>query len=182
MNRTPIDLSIYPAEPHFFCPDEFWPAFGYDGREPFVAVWWDATTDEACWCDGRDGYIGADPAAYRLLLERNFPPGHPVHWLLGTATTPATMWLLVARPSGRALVVAADDGPALLAALNGVDEVEDTADDGMGVVVADLPTRRWPARGAWQEPALSPAEAVAEGALAQARHEALAGALQPAPV
>lgn len=186
MERNPIELSIYRDEPGFFCPAAFWPAFGYDNDARFVGIWWDAATDEACWYDGRSGYIGAEPTAYHLLLERNFPPGHPAHWLLGTCATPATMWLVVARASGRASLVAADDGPMLLAALNGYDATEVTAADALDVVSPELPVtpavRRWTPRGAWLEPALSPqalAEAIAQSSV---RHEALAAALAGTPL
>lgn len=181
MERNPIELSIYRDEPGFYCPAAFWPAFGYDNDARFVGIWWDAVTDEACWCDGRSGYIGAEQTAYQLLLERNFPPGHPAHWLLGTCATPATMWLVVARASGRASLVAADDGPMLLAALNGYEDTEVTAADGPDVVAADLPVtpavRRWTPRGAWLEPALDAGGLVAAVEQAVVRHAALVAAL-----
>jgi len=180
MNQTSslCNLSIYHEEPGFVCPAEFWPALGVGSDAPYVGLWREATSDEVCWCDGRTGYIGAEPVAYQLLLERNFPPGHPAHWLLGTSTTPATMWLVVERAGGRAWLVAADDAPALLAALHTAEEVEDTAADWSGQVVDDLPVAgRWRARGAWLEPMLDQGSVSAAAELAATRHAALVAAL-----
>jgi hypothetical protein len=180
MEQNPIELSIYRDEPGFYCPAAFWPAFGYDNDARFVGIWWDAATDEACWCDGRTGYIGAEPAAYQLLLALNYPPGHPAHWLLGTPTTPASMWLVVERAGGRAWLVAADDAPELLATLNATEEAIDKAADGIGAVVdvSDIrPTARWTARGAWQEPAIDAAGVAAAAEQSAARHAELVAAL-----
>lgn len=147
-----VDLSLYPETPGFVCPAEFWPAFGYRGHAPLVGLWWEATTDEACWSDGRTTYIGAEPAAYRLLLERNFPPGHPAHWLTGAPGTPATMWLVVERPTGQAWLVAANDAADLLAGQHHSDQ--DAAADWFPEFADGRPPDAVVITGAWREPAL----------------------------
>lgn len=180
MQRNTHDTLLYYEERGFVCPPAFWRALGYRGQAQFVALWWEATTDEACWGDGRVTYIGAEPAAFGLLLERNFAPGHPAHWLLGTSGTPATMWLLVERLTGRAWLVAADDGPELLDTLNDDGDVEDVAADGLGVVVGPPAPRPREVYGAWLEPPLSPRSRVEASNLAARQHHALAEALATA--
>lgn len=176
MQPNPIDLFLYHQEPGFVCPDEFWPAFGYDRAAPLVGIWWDATTDEACWCDGRATYIGAEPTAYRLLLARNFPPGHPAHWLLGVSGTPATMWLTISRLTGRAWLVAADDAAGILAAQH-LDAQDAAADWFPEAFDGPRPAARG-VTGAWREPALTATQARDESEAQAARHEALEAALR----
>lgn len=52
----------------FLLPDEFWPAFGYEGQARFVGLFWTPFGDEAVYTDGR---IEADGnwMAYLMLLD-----------------------------------------------------------------------------------------------------------------
>ena len=169
-----LDLSLYHEEPGFVCPAEFWPALGYGGAALLVGLWWEATTDEACWSDGHTTYIGAEPTAYRLLLERNFPPDHPAHWLLGAHGTPATMWLVIERPTGRAWLMPADDAADTVAGQHPAGQ--DTAADWFPESPDDAPHRA-AVTGAWREPALSPGDHRRARLLEAKRHELLRAAL-----
>jgi len=170
----PNIVDLYPETPGFVCPVEFWPASGYRGHARYVGLWWDATTDEACWSDGRTTYIGAEPTAYRLLLERNFPPGHPAHWLLGAGGTAAAMWLVVERPAGRAWLVTAGDAADILAAQYLDDQ--DAAADWFPEFADGRVSDEVVITGAWREPAL-PALVIVEEMEEWTEHDQLKAAL-----
>lgn len=52
----------------FSLPDEFWPAFGYEGQARFVSMFWTPFGDEAIYTDGR---VEADGnwQAYTMLMD-----------------------------------------------------------------------------------------------------------------
>ena len=52
----------------FLLPDEFWPAFGYEGQAQFVSLFWTPFGDEAIYTDGRIEADG-DWVAYLMLLD-----------------------------------------------------------------------------------------------------------------
>jgi hypothetical protein len=116
------------------------------------------------------------PAFWRALGYRGQAQFVALWW----EGTPATMWLLVERLTGRAWLVAADDGPELLDTLNDDGDVEDVAADGLGVVVGPPAPRPREVYGAWLEPPLSPRSRVEASNLAARQHHALAEALATA--
>jgi hypothetical protein len=90
----------------FYVPDEFWPAYDYEGNAQYVALYWTPYGDEAEFNDGR--FAGtADWGAYQALL------GHPLNasalehagippWYFGSSDAPAEHWLIVDRKTHKA--------------------------------------------------------------------------------
>lgn len=127
--ETRLDEFVRVVE--FQCPAEFWPALGYTGEARYVAVYWEPAGDEACWADGREALCGAEYQAFFLLLDFNFPPGRPEHWLFGTSESPATFWLVIDRESEEAWCVPADAADGVLRQQWPVKEVAPLPSDSM---------------------------------------------------
>ena len=104
----------YKTVPRFSCPAEFWPAFGYSGTARYVAIWWEPVGDEACYSDGRELVVGANWWAYVELVEHNFSPCHPAHWLLGSSETPASCRLVIDRLTEWAWLASPDEAEEVL--------------------------------------------------------------------
>lgn len=52
----------------FLLPDEFWPAFGYEGQARFVGLFWTPFGDEAVYTDGRVEATG-NYQVYLMLVD-----------------------------------------------------------------------------------------------------------------
>lgn len=169
-------LDEYAFVPGFKCPDEFWPAMGYEGVACYVAIYWEQCGDEAGWADGRIALCGANWSAYLALLRANFPPGHAANLLLGGSDVAATFWLVIDRRTQRAWLVAADEAQDVLRLQWPPEPVEDTAVDGLGAIsfeeLLDIIERLPPARP------LSDEEIVRRAEEDDARHAALVAALE----
>lgn len=126
-------LSTFMHLEEFICPPEFWPALGYGGAVRYVAIYWEQCGDEAAWADGRINLAGAYWPAYLALLNHNWSPGHPYHWLLGGSDVQAMFWLVIDRETEEGWIVPADQAADLLASQWPAADV-DVAADGLGVV------------------------------------------------
>jgi len=108
-------LAAYSEVQRFVCPPEFWPALGYTGDARYVGIWWERAGDEASWSDGQSRLVGADWPAYLALMDHNFAPGDPQHWIFGSSDDEATAWLVADRETERAWIVPVKEAQALLA-------------------------------------------------------------------
>lgn len=95
-----IDESFIPVE-GFTVPNEFWPAFEYEGEARFVAMFWTPSGDEAIAADGR---ISHDANWYAYLMLMRWDPNTTAlrktglePWCLGSSEEIATHWLIVDR-------------------------------------------------------------------------------------
>jgi hypothetical protein len=77
----------------FLLPDEFWPAFGYEGQARFVGLFWTPFGDEAIYTDGR---VEADGCwqAYVLLVAHptNAELLHYPCWACQGRGTTSDLW------------------------------------------------------------------------------------------
>jgi hypothetical protein len=93
---------------YFYCPDEFWSAYGYDGQAHYVSIYWTPYGDEAEFNDGRTAGT-ADWTAFLSLIEHPVNAtalnraGIPVR-MLGSSDHEANQWLVIDRETHKAQI------------------------------------------------------------------------------